>query len=769
MQHEKKNIFGLSKKKLVKKGPKAGNSSRNSSEIVLRFSSDLEHLFFTDSLFSFFDFKKKDLHKTSLSEAGYLKGNTKLIEDLLLNSMELGDSISIEIQLDNSDWIHVSVNPEPNEFDEIDSVICVIRDINSEKQSEQQLQEEQQRTEFLLKASDSGSWEWVIESESMFLSRKWKSQLGYYPDELGDDYSGWLKLVHDEDFNRIKREMENFQESKSLIFESIYRARHKDGTIRWFKNRSIAKRDELGKAIKLFGMDRDITAEKEQEEKLSMLQQTFTQTPAAVAITDLDGYIVFFNPAFCKITGYSADEIIGKKTSILKSGFHSRPFYKNLWDTILTGNEWRGELKHKSKDGNFYWERALISSLRNEKGIITNYLKIAEDVSPVKKLQDNLRKSREISKTAALYKNNFLKNISHEIRTPVNGIIGFSELLKYADLSTDQQLRYIEIIEENSKSLLNLIDDVIDISMLEADELRIKKEACSITAVFSELKDIFQDLKEEKNKDKVELIVKAPEAEHHDFIFTDPFRLKQIISNLYLNALAFTHSGSIEVGYKVASDKVLQFYVKDTGIGILPKDQKSIFQRVIQNDHSMKVKDSGAGLGLYISQGLVQLLGGSIGVSSIIEKGSLFYFTIPYDKIRRPVQSAAAPKRKEYDFSQYTILIAEDVDYNFEYLNEILSDTKANVLWAKDGIDTINLYNNNKIDLILMDIQLPEINGYEVTKTIRKENKEIPIIAQTAYAMNHERKKCIQSGCNSVLTKPLKIHEVLNTLAKYLK
>ncbi len=772
----KKNIVDLNQKNSpenISTGYPLGiPSDKKAPEVIIRFNIKGEHIFYTDNLFSFFKFRKKNLIGTSISETGYLNELSAKVESDIIKVLKSGKHHYQELSLFVNKKlfsISLSLTPELDENKQASSVICIIRDINYKNEIENQLNENIEKYKLLTSASDLGTWDWQVGSKEVIYSRKWKSQLGYYPDEIKNLFSSWMDRIHSDDSNRVKREIENFLKCTSLIFKSSYRMQHKDGSYRWFENRATVVRNSEGDAIRMFGTSRDISDEKKYMERLSILKQSFILSPSPIVITDLEGYIEFFNPAFCKVTGYSSDEIIGKKPSILKSGLHSKPFYKNLWDTIIAGNQWKGELKNKRKNGKIYWELASISCLRNEKGIITNFVKVAEDITPIKKIQDDLRKSKRISETAKLYKNNFLANMSHEIRTPVNGIIGFSELLKYADLSINQQMHYIDIIEENSRALLNLIDDIIDITKIEANELKIKKEACSLTAIFSELKETFGSIMGNQNKEKLELRFHVPRNEHHDFIFTDPFRLKQIISNLFLNALRFTHSGHIEIGYQISSDKKLQFYVEDTGTGIPAKNQKSIFKQFIQNDHSKKSKDTGAGLGLYISQGLVELLGGTIGVKSQTGKGALFFFTIPYDKIRKPPKKEPEIKPVEYDFSKYTILIAEDIDYNYEYLKEILTRTNAEILWAKDGIDTINIFNNSKIDLILMDIQLPEINGYDATKTIRKTNKEVPIIAQTAYAMSEERKKCLQAGCNDVLIKPLKIEEVLNTLALYLK
>ena len=225
------------------------------------------------------------------------------------------------------------------------------------------------------------------------------------------------------------------------------------------------------------------------------------------------------------------------------------------------------------------------------------------------------------------------------------------------------------------------------------------------------------------------------------------------------------------MGYQVYSERKLQFYVHDTGVGINETQLDVLTNQFGANKKGVGQVKGGMGLGLSICHGLVNLLGGQIGVKSKKGKGSVFYFTIPYDKIKVQTKKSIIEQSKtsKYDFSKYSILIAEDVTYNFEYLKNVFASTRANLLWAKDGIDVLNIFNNQKIDLILMDIQLPEISGLDATRQIRKKNKTIPIIAQTGYTMDEDREECLSAGCNEVLVKPLQINDVLRTVSKYLK
>jgi PAS domain S-box-containing protein len=749
-----------------------GFGIENIAEAMVRFDTDRKHTSFSGNLFALVHVHPQQINGKTLAEAGYLGNLSEEIDQNIDQVIISGKQFYKESYFFMEDkllWLGISLFPEKDEHGETISVTGVFKDISRQKDFEQKYKEKKQRYKLSAKASDNGIWDWEVDSEDMHLSRKWKSQLGYYHDELENTFATWMDLLHHDDYNRVKHSFDKFLKSSSVIFESEFRLKHKDGLYRWFKCRAAAVRDDKGKAIRILGANHDITAEKKSQEDLRMFHQAIMQSPVPFVITDTDGYIELFNPAFSKITGYAKDELVGKKTNIQKSGYHPQSFYKTLWDTILSGNEWRGEFKNRNKKGNHYWELASISSLKNEQGEITHYLKISEEISSIKKMEDDLRKSNKRAILENQTRNSFIANMSHEIRTPINGIIGFSELLKSGNLTEDQQLRYVDIIEESSRDLLVLIDDMIDISKIEANELKLKKDAYSLKTLLQDLSEEFRQMKTQKKKGQLEIRFRSPQLKHHDFIFTDQKRLKQILTNLFDNSLKFTDSGYIEVGYQLLSTNKLQFYVEDSGQGI-PKNQlKNIFSRTTSHAHSIKDKAGGAGLGLAICQGLVKLMEGDINVKSIPNKGSIFYFTVPYDKISSPPKESKKNLFTDYDFKDFTILIAEDVDYNFEYLKEILRETNAKILWAKDGIDALNLYSKNKVDLILMDIQLPEIDGYEATRTIRESNEDIPIIAQTAYAMSDDHQKCFSAGCNEVLTKPIKMKVMLETLARYLK
>jgi len=742
-------------------------------EVTIRLNPDLRIIYISKNCNEKLGKKASDLVGKTLDESRLFEESTTLATNLISKVFQQQKQKQEEIKLQKEEkqlWWSLLAIPEIDSVSRQQSVLIILKNITRYKLIEEKLFESEQRYQMATEAADLGIWDYVVGSGKTFYSRRWKSLLGYYPDEIDDNFTVWENLLHPEDKERMISYINNFINSDLRLYEAEFRMRHKNGHYIWIKSRATVLRDENGKAIRMLGTHRDITEEKMSESELKKLHQAVFQSPISVIITNKDGLIEFFNPAFCKITGWNDQELIGKKTNILKSGFHPTNYYEKLWKTINAGNEWQGEFKNRKKNGEFYWELASISPIRNSFGTITHFVKISENITYLKKIEKDLKKAKQDAEIANNYKNHFLANMSHEIRTPINTIIGFSELIKSDNLSVQKRNKYSEIIEENSQALLRLIDDIIDVAKIEANELKIKKEACSLGDMFSELEMTYNNFLRRKQKRNVELIFHIPQEAHHDVIFTDSYRLKQILNNLYINALKYTENGHIEIGYTILNESKLRFFVSDTGVGIPSTRLKNIFKRFNYSDETAVENTPGAGLGLSICKDLALLLGGDINVKTVEGEGSVFYLTLPYDKIKIPMVRAAAATtpQSRYNFSKYTIMIAEDTPYNYEYLYSILHKTGANVVWAKDGIDVLKMYNSSKIDLILMDIQLPEISGYEATTQIRLTNQTLPIIAQTAYAMAEDRQKCMEVGCNDVLVKPIRMDEVLSTVAKYL-
>lgn len=403
----------------------------------------------------------------------------------------------------------------------------------------------------------------------------------------------------------------------------------KHGCQHWLSTSKIPLLDENGKTTGLVGIGMDITKQKQDQEEIQKLSQGIEQSPAVVIITDTEGKIEYVNPRFTESTGYTREEAIGNSPQMLKSGLIPDEVYKELWETISSGKVWNGELLNKMKDGTFYWEAATITGIINEKGTITNYIGVMENITDRKKMQSELIEAKEKAEESDRLKSAFLANMSHEIRTPLNSIIGFSELLADPDFDEEQKSEFIRTIINNGNSLLVIISDIMDFSMLEAKQIKIRTEKISSNRLLADLKKDFNPMIEEKG---LNLQIHHPEIASDITIETDLYRLKQIFTNLIGNAIKFTEKGYIEIGYELKSS-FIEFHVKDTGIGIAPEYHQAIFDRFRQIDTAKTRKYGGNGLGLAITKNLVKLLGGDIWIESEKDKYSIFYFTIPINKM----------------------------------------------------------------------------------------------------------------------------------------
>jgi len=379
--------------------------------------------------------------------------------------------------------------------------------------------------------------------------------------------------------------------------------------------------------------------------------------------------------------------------------------------------------------------------------------------------EQELTRAKEKAEESDKLKTAFLASMSHEIRTPMNHIMGFLELLNYTEVNQVERQEFLNIIRSSGDRLLRLIDDIIDIAKIESHQVELEETTISVQDFLHDILSTYKDLMsiEEKSEIIIELINEGPQPLAE--INTDPQRLQQVLNNLLSNAVKFTNKGHISFGCKLQTNNRLLFFVSDTGIGIQKEKLGFIFERFRQLDNGYTRTYSGTGLGLAISKGLIEVLGGEIWVESEINVGSTFYFTIPY----KPAIAKTEIAVKSFDtdhinWSGKNILIVEDDDMNAKFLRIILSKTKAKIFDASNGEEAVNMSRETKFDLILMDIQIPILDGYEATRLIKSFSPSTFIIAQTAHAMTDERTHCLEAGCNDYLSKPINRKDLLSKI-----
>ncbi|PKO99442.1 MAG: hypothetical protein CVU13_05035 [Bacteroidetes bacterium HGW-Bacteroidetes-8] len=592
-----------------------------------------------------------------------------------------------------------------------------------------------------------------------------KNIFGCSPEDVLDDFAPIAKVIHPDDAARVIDDIENSAKHISY-FTCEFRVLLPGKPVQWILSRSTPERLPDG-SVTWYGFNVNITTTKNSQEQLFKLSRAVEQSSNAIMITDVKGVIEYANPAASELTGYPNEELTGSNTRLLNSGEHTKEFYTHLWSTISSGNKWVGEMHNRRKDGELYWQATTISPIINERGEIVNYLAIKKDVTQEKRMAAELTEAKERAEESDRLKSAFLANMSHEIRTPMNGILGFSNLLKEQGLTGDQQQEYILIIEKSGARMLNIINDITEIAKIESGLMNV---TISQTSINEQVDYIYNLLSPDAEAKRVLLLCKKPLFVKDSIINTDREKLYAILSNLVKNAIKFTSKGSIEFGY-TKGEEFLEFFVKDTGVGIPVNRQKAIFERFVQADILNIKASQGAGLGLSISKAYVEMLGGKIWVESTEGKGSTFFFTLPLCKKNSKGNSKnlKIDNNMEESIDKLKILLAED-DETSELLIEVgVRKICKEMLKTRSGIDAINICRANPdIDLIFMDIQMPGLNGYEATRQIRSFNKNVVIIAQTAYGLSGDREKAIEAGCNDYISKPICISDLLALIKKNL-
>ena len=503
--------------------------------------------------------------------------------------------------------------------------------------------------------------------------------------------------------------------------------------------------------------------EKQLVKERTLLRQFINAIPDPLFHKDKDGRYVNYNNAFGALIN-NEHEILGKTdfdifptelakdilNSDLKAYTTKTPVIDERWITPANG------------------EKLLLSTHRtpffDEKGQLIGLVGAGRNITAQHKAEEELRVAKERAEQSDKLKSAFLANMSHEIRTPMNAIIGFSNLLLNPDLSHDQKREYVKFINSSGNTLLNLINDIIDIAKIEAGEITILEKEFNLIDLLREQHSLFTNMAVSQDKAHLNINLIVPEGISELRVILDQLRLKQVLSNLLSNAVKFTDKGTISLGLKIGETH-FEFWVADTGIGIPQSHRKQIFEQFRQVDETLSRKYGGTGLGLTISQRLIELMNGNIWLESEEGAGSTFFFRVPItNKTRALWDSSQSMQKKQRSATSDTaasswqhinLLIAEDEEMNYLYLKEVLNPTGVNITWAHNGKEAVELMESNDYNIVLMDIKMPIMNGIEAAQAILKKKPEQAIIAQTAYAMHEEKQQCLDMGFRAYLTKPL--------------
>ncbi len=613
---------------------------------------------------------------------------------------------------------------------------------------------------------------WIMDKEGTIVhgnpaSRKIWAGARYVGPDLFGEYRGWWldtgELIRPEEWAAVRA----ISRKETSLNEEI-EIECFDGTRKIILNSAIPVINNEGEIEAAIVLNEDITKRKLAEKEVRKLTRAVEQSPSAIIITDAEGKIEFVNRQFTRLTQYTQEEVKGKNPRIFNPGHASREEFETMWATLQAGNTWKAESQNRKKDGTVFCEDVIISPLLDDSSNICNYILIIEDITDKKKNHEALIIAKEKAEESDRLKAAFLNNISHEIRTPMNAIVGFSGLLNTPGLDPGNIKAYTEIIIRSGDQLVSIIDDIVSIATIEAGQEQINEQETDLNSICRLVYEQFFMIAREKN---IALNFNASVSGADANILTDKTKLMEVLANLVDNAVKFTEKGSVDFGFQFKGN-IIEFYVKDTGIGISPEMHMVIFKRFRKVDHGNNYLYGGSGLGLSISKAYVELLGGKIWLTSSPGKGSTFCFSVYLKKavhLKQADQSTADVTQRKREIAG-TILIVEDEDFNFMFLEEILAKEGFQIIRAVNGADAVEICKSNPhISLVLMDIKMPVMNGHEATRQIRELRPGLPIIAQTAYSRGPDFDKALKNGCIDLISKPFTKDMLISKISEHIR
>lgn len=728
---------------------------------------------FTPALNQLFNLNENDIGRPITSFASTFDEDTRkqLIKDSkqALNKLTTLES---EVITDDGDIFLRKVRPFVTTDKLIDGVVITFVNITSLKAIEKDLIHTTQELNNAQKIAKMGSWYFNIASGEVIWTEELYRMYGLDPGTPAPPFSEHENLFTKQSWELLSKTLENTFENK-IPYNLELEMKNNGSSIGWMRAMGEPVINEQGELEGLRGIAQDITQEKQLLEQVKyekeFSKQVSDSTSMGIYIFDVNkGSNIYMNRHYSELLGYSIDEINSMSETEFIELFHpdDRGDVIEHMAEVMSG-QYKVEIEYrfKHKKGHWVWCYSIDSPFDiDENGKVNSFIGVFLDISQKKKTEHALKVAKKKAEDANAQKNSFLANMSHEIRTPISSILGFLDFLKNDDLSPDDREQFIEIIETNSTQLLNLIEDILDLSKIEANQITLNIAPVDLEKLIDDLFKTFSTKIIAAEKNDLDLKIEIPQKNAIKILHTDSIRLNQILSNLLGNAIKFSSSGTISFGYRKEKN-MLKFFVKDEGIGMKEDMLDKVFTRFKQvHDVRHQAQFGGTGLGLSICHELVEMLGGEISVTSEFGKGSTFMFTLPLQDLKSKTKAdkvevnndTDSDPEKNYNLAGKRILVVDDEATIRLYYRKIFEVNNIDILIAKDGKEAVEIYKANKdIDLVLMDIRMPIMGGIEATKLIMEHNPEAKIIAQTAYTMNNENKTVKEIGCVDYLSKPI--------------
>ncbi|MFB6319489.1 PAS domain S-box protein [Saccharicrinis sp. FJH54] len=693
-----------------------------------------------------------------------------LFEENLANLEKEKSQISFDYRLKVADgsyhWMQNDIVPEFKDG-RLSKLIGTNIDITDKKEAAKQLADSERFYKVLFE--NSGTALTVIDIKGNMILANTKAVEITNGTRKNIEGANVTEFLEKEQAERLIKETAEFiRTGESRVQEQTFNLHT---GIRTFIVIDTVLKDENGKGYALLSSSLDITDKKEYQEKIRLMSAAVEQSPNGIMISNTRAEVEYANTAFTESMGYTADEIRGKTAEFLLSmkGEQREAFFAELYNTLNIGKSWRGEVLDVSKSGKKMWFNNIVSPVYNEDGVMTHYVFTREDVTEKKKMWEDLVVAKEKAEESNKLKSTFLATMSHELRTPLNHVIGFSELIQ--DISDDEEIvEFARTINSSGNGLLEIIEDIFNLALYEQSELRLRIESYKLMNIYIELKDQLKEILNASGKESnIELHFSPESGLLGSYVDCDKNKVKQVIVNLFKNAVKFTEEGFIEFGFYQTDTNSLAFYVKDTGVGI-PADKISmIFDFFRQADETHSRNFGGVGIGLAISRKIADAMKGSITVESIYGEGAVFTFTFPA-KLESAVNGAGKNGNKpELDLSGFKILLVEDDPASMQLASRLISETTATVFTAENGKMAVDIADSvEDLDLVLMDLKMPVMDGFEATEKICAKHPDLQVIALTSYNFDADRQKAIGAGCRDIITKPVNKKLIQQKLKEYL-